>query len=350
MINIAIVGTGGMANNHAEMFAAANGCKVVAVCDIDLAKAQAFANKHNIEKVYAKLEDLLADPDIDGVSNVTPDKFHKPVSLQIIAAGKHVLCEKPLAVNAADAQEMARAAEAAGVINMVNLSYRDAPAIQDARRRVLAGEIGRVMHVDASYLQSWLVANHWGDWHTEEMFLWRLSSQHGSKGVLGDVGIHILDFASYPVGDIEEVFCQLKCFDKAPGNRLGEYTLDANDSALIHARFANGAMGSIHTTRWATGNINTLRLRIHGDKGAIDVDLDRSRTSIQMCRGDNINDAIWETLESPHTPNNYQRFVDSIISGVNDQPDFAYGAKLQVVIDSCFASDEQRQPISLISK
>lgn len=347
MINIAIVGTGGMAKNHAEMFAAASDCKVVAVCDIDLAKATAFAETHGIAKVYDKLEDLLADPEIDGVSNVTPDKFHKPVSLQIIAAGKHVLCEKPLAVNAADAQEMADAARAAGVINMVNLSYRDAPAIQDARTRVAAGEIGRVMHVDASYLQSWLVSNHWGVWHSEDTWLWRLSSAHGSKGVLGDVGIHILDFASYPVGDIDEVFCQLKCFDKAPDDQIGEYHLDANDSALIHARFANGAMGSIHTTRWATGNINTLRLRIHGDKGAIDIDLDRSLNTLQMCRGDNVNDAVWETVACPDTPNNYQRFVDSIKSGINDQPDFAYGAKLQVVIDSCFDSDAQRTPVKI---
>lgn len=347
MVNIAIVGTGGMAKNHADMFGAAEGCQVVAVCDIDIAKAQAFAKAHGIAKVYDSLEALLADPDIDAVSNVTPDKFHKPVSLQIIAAGKHVMCEKPLAVNAADALEMANAAKAAGVINMVNLSYRDAPAIQDARSRVAAGEIGRVMHVDASYLQSWLVSNHWGEWHSGDTWLWRLSSQHGSKGVLGDVGIHILDFASYPVGDIDEVFCQLRCFDKAPNNQIGDYTLDANDSALIHARFANGAMGSIHTTRWATGNINTLRLRIHGDKGAIDIDLDRSRTSLQMCRGDNINDAVWETIECPPTPNNYQRFVNSIVSGHNDQPDFAYGAKLQVVIDSCFESDAQRTPVPI---
>lgn len=347
MVNIAIVGTGGMAKNHAEMFAAAQGCQVVAVCDIDLAKAKTFADTHGINKVYTELEDLLADPDIEAVSNVTPDKFHKPVSLQIIAAGKHVLCEKPLAVNASDAQEMADAAKAAGVINMVNLSYRDAPAIQEAKKRIAAGEIGRVMHVDASYLQSWLVSNQWGVWHSEDTWLWRLSSEHGSKGVLGDVGIHILDFASYPVGDIEEVFCQLKCFDKAPGNQIGEYHLDANDSALIQARFANGAMASIHTTRWATGNINTLRLRIHGDKGAIDIDLDRSRNTLQMCRGNNLNDAQWETLDCPDTPNNYQRFIDSIVSGVNDQPDFAYGAKLQVVIDSCFESDAQRQPVSI---
>ncbi len=347
MINIAIVGTGGMAKNHAEMFAAATGCQVVAVCDIDLAKANAFAQAHGIAKVYDTLDDLLADPDIDGVSNVTPDKFHKPVSLQIIAAGKHVLCEKPLAVSAADAKEMADAAKDAGVINMVNLSYRDAPAIQDARSRVAAGEIGRVMHVDASYLQSWLVSNQWGVWHSEDTWLWRLSSAHGSKGVLGDVGIHILDFASYPVGDIDEVFCQLTCFEKAPNDQIGDYHLDANDSALIHARFANGAMGSIHTTRWATGNINTLRLRIHGDKGAIDIDLDRATKTLQICRGDNLNDALWETVECPDTPNNYQRFVDSIKSGINDQPDFAYGAKLQGVIDSCFDSDAQRTPVKI---
>jgi len=347
MIKLAIVGTGGMAKQHAESYAKVPGCKIVAVCDVDLAKAQAFANTHNIANAYGDLAEMLTACDIDGISNVTPDRFHKPVSLQIIAAGKHVLCEKPLAVNAADAFEMATAAKQAGIINMVNLSYRDAPAIQHAKTLIREGEIGAIKHIEASYLQSWLVSNQWGDWKSEDMWLWRLSSEHGSKGVLGDVGIHILDFACFPVGDVSELFCQLKCFDKAPDNQIGQYHLDANDSALIQVKFANGAMGSIHTTRWATGQINSLRLRIYGDRGGLEIDLDKSLSQLQICRGDNVNDAIWETIDCPPTPNNYQRFVDGIRSGHNDQPDFAHGAKMQVLIDGCFESDQQNKPIKI---
>ena len=137
---------------------------------------------------------------------------------------------------------------------------------------VLAGEIGEIKHVEASYLQSWLVSKFWGDWRTDPKWLWRLSRSHGSNGVLGDVGIHILDFASYGAGlDIDHVFCRLKTFDKAPGNRIGEYELDANDSFTMALDFSNGAFGVVHASRWATGHLNELRLRMYGDKGGIEV-------------------------------------------------------------------------------
>jgi predicted dehydrogenase len=114
--------------------------------------------------------------------------------------GKHVLCEKPLATRYPDALAMAEAAAEAGVVNMVNLSYRNVPALQAAARMVAEGAIGPVRHFEASYLQSWLTQPAWGDWKTESQWLWRLSTAHGSKGVLGDVGIHILDYATFIAG------------------------------------------------------------------------------------------------------------------------------------------------------
>ena len=192
--------------------------------------------------------------------------------MQLIAAGKPVFCEKPLALNATDAMEMTEAAEAAGLINMVNLTYRNAAAIQTARRMVEAGEIGEVRHVQASYLQSWLTGRHWGDWRTEERWLWRLSSQHGSKGVLGDIGVHILDFVTYGTGlDITGLSARMKTFDKAEGGVIDVYTLDVNDSVAMTVEFANGALGVVHMSRFATGKSNDLDLLIHGDKGALKI-------------------------------------------------------------------------------
>src|SRR3712207_1120561 len=103
MIRLAIVGTGGMANGHAATFQAMKGCKVVAACDIDRARVEAFASKHNIPNIYTDVDEMLADDSIMAVSNVTPDAWHAPISLKAIAKGKHVLCEKPLATNYADA-------------------------------------------------------------------------------------------------------------------------------------------------------------------------------------------------------------------------------------------------------
>src|SRR6218665_1268138 len=100
--------------------------------------------------------------------------------------------------------EMVEVAEAAGLVNMVNLTYRNVAELQKAREIVLSGEIGAVKHVEASYLQSWLVSKAWGDWRTESKWLWRLSKKHGSNGVLGDIGVHLLDFASYGSGPQSE--------------------------------------------------------------------------------------------------------------------------------------------------
>ena len=168
------------------------------------------------------------------VDNITPDSIHHPTTLKVLAAGKHVFCEKPLAPSYGLAMEMVEAAEQSGLINMVNLTYRNVAQLQKAREIVLSGAIGAVKHVESSYLQSWLVSKAWGDWRTESQWLWRLSKKHGSNGVLGDIGVHILDFASYGSGlEIEHVFARLKTFDKAEGNKIGEYTLDANDSFVM---------------------------------------------------------------------------------------------------------------------
>ena len=347
MIRIAIVGTGGMANGHATAFAQIRGCKVVAACDLIAERANAFAERHGIPHVYSDVDELLADEECDAVSNVTSDSAHAPVSLKAIGMGKHVLCEKPLATNYPDARKMAAAAARAHVINMVNLSYRNASAIQRAHDLIERGDIGRVMHVEASYLQSWLASPYWGEWRKSPGLLWRLSTAHGSMGVLGDVGVHILDFASYAAGDIRSVSCRLKTFPKAKGNRIGQYKLDANDSAVMTVEFANGAIGTIHTTRWATGHKNSLLLRVYGDEGAVVVDLDSSYSELRICRGKNIDTQQWSVLKCRRTPTVYQRFIKSIRAGVNDQPDFARGAAIQKALDACFQSDAEGRAVEI---
>ena len=348
MIRIAIVGTGGMAGGHAEWFQTKiKGCTVVACCDVVPGRAQAFAERFKIPAFYTDMDEMLRKEKLDAVSNVTPDRFHAPLTLKAIACGLHVLCEKPLATCHADAQKMAVAARKKGVINMVNLSYRNSSAIHRAAQLVRAGKIGRVMHFEASYLQSWLVSKAWGDWRVGDNWGWRLSTQHGSMGVLGDVGVHIMDFATYPAGDVKNVHCRLKTFDKAPGGKIGKYVLDANDSAVITLELANGALGVIHTTRWATGHANSLRLELHGDKGALQVNLDESYEQIKICLGKDVDANKWTTVDVPKTPTIYQRFITSIRTGKNDQPDFARGAAIQKVLDACVVSDAESRIVKV---
>jgi predicted dehydrogenase len=238
---------------------------------------------------------------------------------------------------------MADAAEAGRRINMVNLTYRNVPAVQKARELIGAGKIGEVRHVEASYRQSWLVGNMWGDWKTESRWLWRLSSKHGSRGVLGDVGIHILDFAGFAAGlSPLSLQARLKTFDKAPGNRIGDYPLDANDSAILSVEYENGALGVIHASRFMSGYANTLRLNVFGTEGGLEVEHGVGSTSLKLCHGDNVNTMAWAEIECPPVATNYQKFAKAVATGVNADPDFAHAAALQRVLDACFEVASQR--------
>lgn len=347
MIKIAIIGTGGMANFHAHQFVKQRGVSVTAACDVDAGRAREFAAKHKIPQVFTSLDELFAKGDFDAVSNVTPDRWHAPISLEAIRHGRHVLCEKPLAVCYADAAKMAKAAKKAGVINMVNFSYRNSSCIHKAHQLVQAEVLGQIQHVEAAYYQSWLNQNTWGDWRKSPGLLWRLSTAHGSRGTLGDIGVHLLDFATYPAGEIEAVNCTLRTFKKAPRNRIGEYILDANDSVIITASFRNGALGSFRTTRVATGYHNAIILSLHGDKGAIRIDLDRAGNQLELCRVKNRVTGPWTTIECGKTPSIYERFVKSIRTGINDQPDFARGAQIQKVLDACEESHNKGRAVTL---
>ena len=343
MVRVLILGTGGMANNHATAFAAIDGVTVVAGIDTRADSLAAFRQKHGIARGFASVDEAISWGEFDAVTNVTPDAAHCATTLPFLAAGKHVLCEKPLATHAADAEAMVAAAGAAGVVNMINLSYRNVAALQKAAAMVRDGAIGTVRHFEASYLQSWLTQPAWGHWDRESQWLWRLSTAHGSKGVLGDVGIHILDFATFIAGqDAVEVSCRLATFDKAPGGRIGEYTLDANDSATMQVVLGNGALGTVAATRFASGHLNDLRLRIYGDKGGLEVAWERNASALRACLEPDLQTAVWHAVECPVLPTIYERFIAAIRgTGVAD-PDFARGAALQRMLDRAEQSAGQR--------
>jgi predicted dehydrogenase len=345
-MRIIILGTGNMAKHHAQHFAAIDGVEVVGGVDVDPKRVETFTAAHNIPNGFASLDAAIAWGQFDAVANVTPDSHHHATSIAALKAGKHVFCEKPLATDATKAFEMVEVAERSGLINMVNLTYRNVAELQRAREIVTSGEIGLVRHVEASYLQSWLSAKMWGDWRTESQWLWRLSKKHGSNGVLGDIGVHILDFASYGSGlDIEHVFARLKTFDKAPGNKIGEYDLDANDSFTMAVDFNNGALGVIHASRWATGHVNELRLRVYGDKGAVEVQHRHDGSRLRVSLGADVDTATWKEVEVPKVPTNYERFAEAVKTGVMEEPSFRHAAELQKVLDLAQVTEVERREL-----
>jgi predicted dehydrogenase len=341
-IRLLLIGTGGMAHNHAEHFARIDGVELVAGVDTRPAPLADFCGKHGIARGFASVDDALAWGQFDAATNVTPDPVHFPTTMPLLAAGKHVLCEKPLATSHVDAQAMADAAVQAGVVNMVNLSYRNVAALQKAAVMVRQGAIGTVRHFEASYLQSWLTQPAWGEWRQQPQWLWRLSSAHGSKGVLGDVGIHILDFATFIAGqDVAEISCRLATFDKAPGGRIGDYVLDANDSATMQVVMANGALGTVGATRFASGHLNDLRLRIYGDKGGLEVLFEGGISRLRACLEPDLQTATWHDVDAPVMPTIYERFIAAIRGTGVAEPTFARGAALQRTLDQAEVSAAQ---------
>lgn len=348
MITVAIVGTGGMAHAHVRRFMGIRGCRVVAGVDIDRERAEAFCCQYGIAHSYGSVIELLDHCRFDAAAVVTPDAFHVPCALPLVRAGKHVLCEKPLAPTAWDARKLVVAARKSGVINMVNFSYRDAPALHKAHQLVADGRLGRIMHLEASYLQTWLTSPVWGEWTTSPNWLWRLSTAHGSTGALGDIGVHIVDFATYAAHqDLRSVNAALKALPKAPRQRIGQYVLDANDSAILQVELAGGGLGVITATRWASGQVNSLLLDLYGDRGGLRLNLDRSHHELEVCLGRDLARARWRTVRCPKTPSIHQRFITGIRTGRNDQPDFARGWRIQRIIDASIQSDTEARTIRI---
>jgi len=341
-IRYAVFGCGGMANGHASRMKSEENVRLAACCDILPAAAKAFAERHQIPAWYTDPQELLDKESLDACSIVTSDAAHAPISLAAFKKGLHVLCEKPLGVSSAETKTMLKAARASGRMHMVNFSYRSYPALERGRELIRDGVLGRVMHVEASYLQSWLATDHWGDWREKPAFLWRMSRKHRG-GTLVDIGCHILIFTTLLAGNVRTLTAQTHSFDKGvPRNTWKGYKLDADDSFAMTAQFDTGALGVIHASRWASGHSNALRLRVFGDKGALVIDSEGGKDKLQVCTGDfQRRHLLWNTLHvtTPEVPI-YSRFIRSIRSGKAESPTFEDGHRIQVYLDACKESSE----------
>ena len=266
----------------------------------------------------------------------------RPLSDDDAVACRRKACPVRKAAGHPHAIEMARAAKDAGCVNMVNLTYRGLASMQETRRLIAAGAIGAVRHFEASYLQSWLTQPLWGDWRADSTWLWRLSSAHGSAGVLGDTGIHILGYATYVIcSDASAVSCRLKTFAKAPGDRIGDYHLDANDSFTMQLELQDGAVGVVHASRFASGHINDLRLRVWGDEGGLEVAMEGKTERLLVCAASDLQQPIWREREFPPVQSNYRRYTDAALRGSAIDPDFIRAAALQEILDFAACSDAE---------
>ncbi|WP_406334502.1 Gfo/Idh/MocA family protein [Streptomyces sp. NBC_00203] len=257
---------------------------LAAICGRDGAAVRAAADRHGWAAAETDWRALIERDDIDLVDICTPGDSHAEIALAALAAGKHVLCEKPLANTVEEATAMTAAAEEAGgrgQLAMVGFNYRRVPATALARRMVAEGRLGSLRHVRVTYLQDWLV-------DPEFPLTWRLRRELAGSGALGDLGAHIVDLAQYLAGErltgvsaLTETFVRERPLSGGPTSGLtavsaagtGQVTVD--DAALFTGRFASGALASFEATRYATGRKNALRIELNGELGSLAFDLER---------------------------------------------------------------------------
>jgi predicted dehydrogenase len=255
------------------------------VCGRDPSRVAEAADRLGWAETETDWRRLVERPDIDLVDICTPGDTHAEIAIAALAAGKHVLCEKPLANTVAQAEEMAAAAERAaadGVRAMVGFTYRRVPAIALARRLVAEGRIGEIRHVRAQYLQDWIS-------DPEAPLSWRLDKSKAGSGALGDIGAHIIDLTQHITGErLTEVSGQLETFVKERPVAAGETAgtlggggastergpVTVDDAAVFIARLSGGGLGVFEATRFATGRKNAIRIEVNGSAGSLAFDFE----------------------------------------------------------------------------
>lgn len=262
-LNVAMIGYGFMGRAHSNAFCQVGHffdlpyeLKLKIVCGRNRAAVEAMAAQWGWEEALTDWQSAVARKDIDVVDICAPNHLHEPIALAAAEAGKIVLCEKPLAVNLAEAQRMADAAHS--LPNLVWFNYRRVPAIALAKQLVEEGRIGKPYHYRATYLQSW-----GGD--PERAGAWRFRKAEAGSGAMGDLLSHSLDLALLLNGAIVEVSSLVQTF--VPNREV-------DDAVLALARFANGSIGTFEATRFATGCRNRNHFEIHGSQGAIRFNLE----------------------------------------------------------------------------
>ncbi|WP_237448139.1 Gfo/Idh/MocA family protein [Nocardioides flavescens] len=255
------------------------------VCGRDAARTEQAAERLGWDEAETDWRRLLERDDVDLVDICTPGDSHAEIAIAALRAGKHVLCEKPLANTVAEAEEMTAAAEAAaehGVRAMVGFTYRRVPAIALARRLVQQGRIGEIRHVRAQYLQDWIA-------DPEAPMSWRLDKTLAGSGALGDIGAHVIDLTQFITGEsVTEVSGQLETFVKERPIAAGETSgslggggateergqVTVDDAAVFLAHLSGGALGVYEATRFATGRKNAIRIEVNGSKGSLAFDFE----------------------------------------------------------------------------
>jgi predicted dehydrogenase len=366
--------------------------RMTAICGRDPANVAAAADRLGWDGYTTDWRELVARDDIDVVDICTPGDSHAEIAIAALAAGKHVLCEKPLANTVAEARAMVAAAataRSAGVRSMCGYNYRRVPAVALMHEYVTSGRLGVIRHVRAAYLQDWIV-------DPQFPLVWRLQKERAGSGALGDIGAHIIDMTQYVTGQritgvsgLTETFVTERPLPVssaglsastganggADGPAYGPVTVD--DASLFVARLSGGAVATYEASRFATGRKNGMRVEINGSKGSVVFELERLNelqyydatrpgpeqgfTRILVTEPEHPYMSAWwppgHVIGYEHSfTHEVHDFIAAIATGHDPEPSFADALQVQLVLDAVTRSSEhgsswaEVEPAPLVEK
>ncbi|MEW6359546.1 MAG: Gfo/Idh/MocA family oxidoreductase [Planctomycetota bacterium] len=381
-IGVAMIGCGFMGKSHGNAYVTAPRFfdlparpVLKAVCGLPISAAQQMADQWGFEYATDDYKKILKDDEIELISILTPNNVHAQVAIDAAKAGKHIICEKPLAMNAPEAKKMVEAAKKAGIVNMTAFCYRRCPAVSLAKEMIANGKLGRIFHVRAAYLQDWIV-------DPQFPLLWRMTKKVTGSGAHGDLNAHIIDMARFLVGEFEEVCGDMNTFVKErplPAEGIGlsgkggakKGKVDVDDALSFLARMTGrgGAkgdvMGLFEATRFATGNKNQNMIEVNGSKGSLRFRFERMNELEWYDATQPPAEQGWKTIlvtepVHPYVKNwwppghilGYEHsfvheVVDTIRAIYSDKkevkPDFEDGLRCNEVLDACLSSATSRK-------
>jgi predicted dehydrogenase len=376
-VNVAMIGGGFMGKAHALAYAAmpmffwpAPAIPVrLVVVDVTDALADEARCRFGFAESSSDWRSVIARSDIDLVDIVTPNDSHAEIAIAAASAGKHIICEKPLARTGDKAKAMLDAVARAAVIHMVAFNYRRTPAVALARRFIEEGRIGRVLNFRGTYLQDWSA-------DPDGPLSWRFQKKVAGSGAIGDIGTHVIDMARYLIGEIAAVNAMVRTYVssrplQASGfDKLGASekrasatrgAVDVDDEMVTLVRFESGAIGSIEASRNAYGRNNFLTFEVHGTEGSILFNYER-RDELQVMFATDQADArgfrtIYTGPAHPYGDGLWpipalgigygetkiiecHDLMDAIVSGRQPSPNFNDGYRIARIADAIIRSEE----------
>ena len=369
-LNIGIVGYGFMGRTHANGYTQAPNFfdlpyepVLKAACGRDQEKLKAYADNWGFQSTETDWRKLIERKDIDAIDICTPNDSHAEISIAAAQAGKMVLCEKPLSLDGPQGEEMVRVIEKAGVPNTVWYNYRRVPAVSLAKEIIDSGELGRVFHYRANFLQDWTIS---ADLPQGGAGLWRLDAKAAGSGVTGDLLAHCIDTAIWLNGRITEVSAMTETFIKERKHTLtGEVTpVGIDDACAFLARFENGSLAIFESTRYARGHKALYTLEINGENASIAWDLHdlhrlkyfshKDQSIVRGWRSVHVTDGDQPYMKNWWVPGLQIGYAESFVHQVADfikavgenkpcPPTFRDALETQYICDAVLASAKTRQ-------